>query len=65
MSPCNKVEGITIMIDAGVGDVVAIIVIFDNKDTKGELNSRARPQRSWMISSITQGNMMQPRLTSH
>ena len=45
LSPCNKVEGITIMIDAGVGDVVAIIVIFDNKDTKGELNSRARPKR--------------------
>ena len=45
MSPRNKVEAITIMIDVGVGDIVAIIVIDGNKDAKGELNSRARPRR--------------------
>ena len=45
MSPHNKAEVITIMIDVEVGGIVAIIIIIGNKDAKEELNSRARSRR--------------------
>ena len=55
---------ITTLIDPVVGAITIIIVIVGNKDTKVEINSRARPRKSRKISSIIPGNMMRPLLTS-
>ncbi len=64
-SPHNKVVVITMPIDPVMGAIVAISIIVGNKDSKVELNSKARPRKLQKISSIIQGNMMPPCLTSH